>query len=85
MVTASFGGIFGLCLGGSIISLIELLYYFLYDRGSSSAKASIEIGRRKAFASRRDWKIKPFSVSNKIGNRLNIGLYYSSNQNWFLK
>lgn len=25
---ASFGGIFGLCLGGSVISLVELFYYF---------------------------------------------------------
>lgn len=25
---ASFGGIFGLCLGGSVISLVELLYFF---------------------------------------------------------
>lgn len=26
--SASFGGIFGLCLGGSVISLVELLYFF---------------------------------------------------------
>lgn len=26
--SASFGGIFGLCLGGSVISLAELVYYF---------------------------------------------------------
>ncbi|GAB0097885.1 sodium channel protein Nach [Sergentomyia squamirostris] len=25
---ASFGGIFGLCLGGSVLSLVEMLYYF---------------------------------------------------------
>lgn len=25
---ASFGGIFGLCLGGSVISLVELLYFY---------------------------------------------------------
>lgn len=32
---ASFGGIFGLCLGGSVISLVEMVYYFtmrLYNR-----------------------------------------------------
>lgn len=32
---ASFGGIFGLCLGGSVISLVELFYYFtvkLYNK-----------------------------------------------------
>lgn len=28
MNIASFGGIFGLCLGGSVISLVELLYFF---------------------------------------------------------
>lgn len=27
-LTASFGGIFGLCLGGSVISFIELIYFF---------------------------------------------------------
>ncbi len=26
--TASFGGIFGLCLGGSLISFIEIFYFF---------------------------------------------------------
>lgn len=25
---ASFGGIFGLCLGGSILSVVEMLYFF---------------------------------------------------------
>ncbi|KAL2721737.1 sodium channel protein Nach-like [Vespula maculifrons] len=40
---ASFGGIFGLCLGGSVISLVELLYYivrefFYLRKGSTSAK-----------------------------------------------
>lgn len=32
---AAFGGIFGLCLGGSVISLVEMIYYFtlrLYNR-----------------------------------------------------
>lgn len=28
--TASFGGIFGLCLGGSILSLVEFVYYFTF-------------------------------------------------------
>ncbi|XP_033351843.1 pickpocket protein 28-like [Bombus vosnesenskii] len=28
---ASFGGIFGLCLGGSVISLVEFVYYLLVD------------------------------------------------------
>lgn len=27
---ASFGGIFGLCVGGSMISLIEFIYYFTF-------------------------------------------------------
>lgn len=27
-IVASFGGIFGLCLGGSVISLVELFYFF---------------------------------------------------------
>lgn len=37
-VTAAFGGIFGLCLGGSVISLVEMVYYFtlrLYNRVNS--------------------------------------------------
>lgn len=40
---ASFGGIFGLCLGGSVISLVELLYYlaqwfFYLLKGSTSSR-----------------------------------------------
>lgn len=38
LVTAAFGGIFGLCLGGSVISLVEMVYYFtlrLYNRVNS--------------------------------------------------
>lgn len=38
LLTASFGGIFGLCLGGSVISFVEILYYFtikLYNRITS--------------------------------------------------
>lgn len=30
MNTASFGGIFGLCLGGSVLSIIELGYAFTF-------------------------------------------------------
>lgn len=43
---ASFGGIFGLCLGGSVISLVELLYFYtlrLYSiiihRGTCTVKS----------------------------------------------
>lgn len=35
---AAFGGIFGLCLGGSVISLVEMVYYFtlrLYNRANT--------------------------------------------------
>lgn len=45
-ILASFGGIFGLCLGGSVISLVELMYFFtlrLYNKiinQSSSRKQS---------------------------------------------
>lgn len=28
---ATFGGIFSLCLGGSLISLIEIVYYFTFE------------------------------------------------------
>lgn len=35
-ISASFGGIFGLCLGGSVISLIEFLYYFTFQLFSSA-------------------------------------------------
>lgn len=44
--SASFGGIFGLCLGGSVISLVELIYFFslrLYsiviDRSAGGGRA----------------------------------------------
>lgn len=30
VLSASFGGIFGLCLGGSIISLIEFFYFYTF-------------------------------------------------------
>lgn len=43
---ASFGGIFGLCLGGSVISLVELLYFYtlrlysiIINRGTCTAKS----------------------------------------------
>lgn len=29
-ILASFGGIFGLCLGGSVISLVEVFYFFTF-------------------------------------------------------
>ncbi|XP_014606237.1 PREDICTED: pickpocket protein 28-like [Polistes canadensis] len=43
---ASFGGIFGLCLGGSVISLVELLYYIIrefcyHHKGSTSSKRNL--------------------------------------------
>ncbi|KAI4480472.1 hypothetical protein M0802_014193, partial [Mischocyttarus mexicanus] len=43
---ASFGGIFGLCLGGSVISMFELLYYiirefFYHRKGSTSPKRNL--------------------------------------------
>lgn len=28
MIAASIGGVIGLCLGGSVLSIIEFLYYF---------------------------------------------------------
>lgn len=31
IISASFGGIFGLCLGGSVISFIEFLYYLMSE------------------------------------------------------
>lgn len=43
---ASFGGIFGLCLGGSVISLVELLYFYtlrlysiIINRGTCPSKS----------------------------------------------
>lgn len=29
MLLASLGGIFGLCLGGSLISVVEIVYFFI--------------------------------------------------------
>ncbi|KAI4495020.1 hypothetical protein M0804_001221 [Polistes exclamans] len=45
-ISASFGGIFGLCLGGSVISLVELLYYIIrefcyHHKGSTSSKRNL--------------------------------------------
>lgn len=36
---ASFGGIFGLCLGGSLISLIEFVYYFTFHLFNATVTA----------------------------------------------
>lgn len=41
-ISASFGGIFGLCLGGSVISMIELLFYFTVRLFSSYAGNDVE-------------------------------------------
>ncbi|KAJ8686692.1 hypothetical protein QAD02_022486 [Eretmocerus hayati] len=41
-VIASIGGIFGLCIGGSIVSLIEFLYYFTHKMMSKSEPESNE-------------------------------------------
>lgn len=56
---ASFGGIFGLCLGGSVISLVELLYFYtlrLY---------SILINRSGAASSKHS-DSKRVSISNNV-------------------
>lgn len=52
--TATFGGIFGLCLGGSVISLVEIVYFYtlrlysviinrstVFDSKSTSKRVSI--------------------------------------------
>lgn len=55
---ASFGGIFGLCLGGSVISLVELLYFYtlrLY---------SVFINRGKTCSKYND--SKRVSISNNV-------------------
>ncbi|XP_023247579.1 sodium channel protein Nach-like [Copidosoma floridanum] len=46
-VLASFGGIFGLCLGGSFVSLVEFLYYFvhklLYNSGDDTFQSPVVV------------------------------------------
>lgn len=42
---ASFGGIFGLCLGGSVISLVELIYFFTLRLYSTLINRSAGGGR----------------------------------------
>lgn len=56
-LSASFGGIFGLCLGGSVLSFVEFLYFFTFRlwnnlrTGRKSARISSfrlgELGRRR--------------------------------------
>lgn len=56
---ASFGGIFGLCLGGSVISLVEVIYFFtlrLY---------SVIINRPANFSSKQN-DSKRVSISNNV-------------------
>ncbi|PBC26347.1 Degenerin protein asic-1 [Apis cerana cerana] len=40
---ASFGGIFGLCLGGSVISFVEFFYYFIIDFFSVRKKKKTQL------------------------------------------
>ncbi|XP_053663721.1 pickpocket protein 11-like [Anopheles marshallii] len=55
-LVATFGGIFGLCMGGSVLSIVELFYYFtikpftLYQSGS----------KRKRTASNRKVLVQPY-------------------------
>lgn len=56
---ASFGGIFGLCLGGSVLSLVELTYFFtirlsliiyrrLHGQGAAGEEGEASLPRQEA-------------------------------------
>lgn len=52
-ISASFGGIFGLCLGGSLISVVELFYYLLLSlyhtfRTPNKIKPKVNVNKLQA-------------------------------------
>lgn len=71
---ASFGGIFGLCLGGSMLSLVEMSYFFtvklvltIYRRYKARKHATPDYERRfqKNLAASR----KLYAISPKVQQR----------------
>lgn len=47
LILASVGGIFGLCLGGSILSLLELWYHILFSNINQKAPQNEHIARNQ--------------------------------------
>lgn len=45
---ASFGGIFGLCLGGSVLSLVEIVYYATFRLYTRIKKNGAQVKNREA-------------------------------------
>lgn len=57
--SASFGGIFGLCLGGSVISLVELLYFYTLRLYSILINGTRNVGSKHCDSKR-------VSISNNV-------------------
>lgn len=63
---ASFGGIFGLCLGGSILSLVEMAYFF-------TIRLTLTIYRRTVGKTDEQQRLgKPLPVRDSQENRLQL-------------
>lgn len=89
---SSFGGIFGLCLGGSVISIIEFIYYYTYKLfyyyysvdGGNSAKVCQDPGERRR---RRRQPELPFASNginlgrNERTMKLNVAKQFLDNNN----
>lgn len=82
---ATFGGIFSLCLGGSIISLIEIMYYFTFQLffASSSSENRKDMPtatqtvsfRRRQVADKRNLAAFVRRMHEHIGASNNYGPY----------
>lgn len=60
MLLASIGGIFGLCLGGSVLSLIELVYHVI-DTFFDDNKVDVSKNPEK------EWKVEKLDFESVLG------------------
>ncbi|KFB51116.1 AGAP006704-PA-like protein [Anopheles sinensis] len=77
-LVATFGGIFGLCMGGSVLSLVEMLYYFTVKPFTAYRRAhrGKRSGNRTKTSSRRH---PPIAVRPYDGQRFPVGYFLRRN------
>lgn len=74
-ISASFGGIFGLCLGGSLISFIEIFYFFslkLYSSyyGMVDTVKAPDVDYQKQQNEVNVFHVSPFLINDTLTMRL---------------